>query len=295
MSLFVRTVEEGSFSAAARALDLTPSAVSKQINRLEDRLNVRLFNRTTRQLSLTEAGRAFYGRCTRIVADIDAAEEAVHSLHNTVRGVLRVSATVAFARVQVVPRLATFLARYPELSIHFELTDRSVDLVEEGIDVAIRLSEQVDDPSLVARKLAVNRRMICAAPAYLARRGMPASPEALREHNCLTLYNVTSFNEWEFEAADSSRKIRVAGSFSANNADALYQAVLAGIGLARLSLFLVEPDIKAGRLVPVLPEYIHEKAALFALYPHRRHLSSKARAFVDFLIEQFTPVPPWEV
>ena len=294
MKIFIGAVEQGSFSAAGRALDLTPSAVSKQIQRLEDRLGVRLFNRSTRHIHLTEAGELFHERCKRIVDAIEEAEETVASLREQVRGRLKVSATAAFARGEVLPRLNAFLEQYPDLELQIELTDRPVDVVEEGFDAVIRLQEQVDDPSLIARKLAVNRRIICAAPAYIEAHGMPESPGDLLNHNCLTLYTVSRFNDWEFEGEEDSRVLHVSGNFQANTADALYAAALGGAGLARLSTWLVAPDIRAGRLVPVLPQYTHEKSAYYVLYPHRRHLSPKVRAFVDFLAEQFTPVPPWE-
>ncbi len=295
MVIFTRAVEEGSFSAAARDLDLTPSAVSKQIRRLEDRLGVRLFNRTTRRISLTEAGQGYYERSARIIQEIEEAEEAVTSLNENPRGTLRVAATAAFGRVEVLPRINDFLARYPDISMEFELTDRHVDLVEEGIDVAIQWREQMEDPSLIARKLCVNRRIICATPEYMQRNGLPSTPEQLLEHNCLTLYEVSQFNDWEFEDERKGRRVlHVKGNFRANTADGLYEAVLAGAGLARLSTWLVVPDIRAGRLVPVLPEYPHENSAFYVLYPHRRHLSRKVRAFVDFLVEVFTPIPPWE-
>ncbi|PWG62591.1 LysR family transcriptional regulator [Spiribacter halobius] len=295
MHMFVRAVDKGSFSAAARDLDLTPSAVSKQIRRLEDRLGVRLFNRTTRRVSLTEAGHAYYERCARILQEIEEAEEAVTALNENPRGTLRVAATVAFGRVEVLPRINEFLERYPELNVEFELTDRHVDLIEEGIDVAIQWREQMEDPSLIARRLCVNRRIICAAPSYIERHGKPASPEELLEHNCLTLYEVSQFNDWAFEDAEHGyRVLHVGGNFRANTADALYEAALSGAGLARLSTWLVMPAIRAGRLVPVLPQYPHESSAYFVLYPHRRHLSRKVRAFVDFLVEVFTPIPPWE-
>lgn len=295
MVIFVRAVEGGSFSAAARSLELTPSAVSKQIRRLEDRLGVRLFNRTTRRIRLTEAGRAYYERCARIIGEIREAEEAVTSLSHSPRGTLRVCATVAFGRVEVLPLINHFLLRYPELGMEVDLTDRPVDLVEEGLDVAIQWREQMDDPSLIARRLAVNRRIICAAPDYLRRHGTPASPEDLQHHNCLTLNEVSQFNDWEFEDAERGRRIlHVRGSFRANTADALYEAARAGVGLARLSTWLVASDIRSGALMAVLPEYRHEQSAYYVVYPHRRHLSPKVRAFVDFLVEQFTPVPPWE-
>lgn len=295
MHMFVRAVEKGSFSAAARDLDLTPSAVSKQIRRLEDRLGVRLFNRTTRQISLTEVGHAYYERSARIIQEIEEAEEAVTALNENPRGTLRIAATVAFGRVEVMPRMSEFLERYPDLSVEFELTDRQVDLIEEGIDVAIQWREQMEDPSVIARRLCVNRRIICAAPSYIERHGKPRTPEELLKHNCLTLYEVSQFNDWAFEDEQAgSRVLHVKGNFRANTADALYEAALAGLGLARLSTWLVMPAIRRGDLVPVLLQYPHESSAYFLIYPHRRHLSQKVRAFVDFLVEEFTPVPPWE-
>lgn len=294
MNVFIAAVTQGSFSAAARALDMTPSAVSKQIKRLEDRLGVELFHRTTRRISLTEPGQEFFARCERILAEIEAAEEAAGALQHAVRGTLRVSATATFTRMVVLPRISPFLEAHPELSLELELTDRRVDVLQEGWDVAIRLSEQLDDPTLVGRRLAANERVICAAPEYLRRHGTPRSPEQLLAHNCLTLYTVSRFNDWSFTDAGGSRVLHVGGNLEANSADALYHAALAGVGLARLSTWLVAEDVRAGRLVPVLPEYRHADSAFFVLYPPARQLSRKVRVFVDFLVELFQPAPPWE-
>ena len=295
MTLFARVVEAGSFSAAARALDRTPSAVSKQIRRLEDRLGVRLLNRTTRHLSLTDAGDAFYAYAARIAGELEEAEDAVAAFGDYPRGTLRVAATVSFGRVEILPRIESFLRRWPDVRLEVELTDHHVDLVEEGLDVAIQWREQIEDPAVVARRLCINRRIICAAPAYVERHGMPRTPEALTEHNCLTLTELSEFNDWAFtDAEHGERVLHVGGNFAANTADGLYEAAIAGVGLARLSTWLVMPDIRAGRLVPVLPEYPHERSAFYLVYPHRRHLSPAVRAFVDFLVELFVPVPPWE-
>ncbi|MEX2164751.1 MAG: LysR family transcriptional regulator [Sulfuricaulis sp.] len=294
MLIFARAVQEGGFSAAARALELTPSAVSKQISRLETRLGVRLLNRTTRHISLTDEGRLFYERSARIATEISEAEEWVTALHGNVRGTLRVASTVAFAKNRVLPLIPEFLSRYPELRVILEVTDRTVDLVDEGVDVAIRFTEQMTDPSLVARRLAINRRIVCAAPSYLEAHGVPQTPDDLMKHNCLMLYTVTTFNDWEFEGPEGSRVLHVSGNFETNSADTVYYAVLAGLGIARLSTYLVGADVKAGRLVHLLPAYVHEKASILAVYPHRRHMSPKVRAFIDFLVEKFTPVPPWE-
>ena len=295
MTVFARVVEARGFSAGARALEMSPSAVSKQIARLEESLGVQLFYRSTRRVTLTEAGRAYHERCIRIFDEIADAEAATTALNAEPRGTLRIAATVSFGRVEILPRIDAFMRRHPELSIECELTDRHVDLVEDGIDVAVQWREQVDDPDIVARKLCVNRRIICAAPRYIRHHGMPQRPEDLRAHNCLTLSALDEFNDWAFEDADQGHRVlRVHGNFRANTVDGLYGAALAGLGVARLSTWLVAPDIEAGRLVPVLPDYRHDYSAFYILYPHRRHLSTKVRAFVDFLVDVFTPVPPWE-
>jgi len=295
MEVFVRVSDAGGFSAAARTLKLTPSAVSKLIGRLEDRLGVRLFHRTTRSLSLTEEGRAFYDRCVAILSEIEQAESAITELHDQVTGTLRVTATVAFTRVHILPLMPEFLARYPDLRVELELGDRPVDLVEDGFDVGLRLQEQMTDESLVARRLAVNRRVICATPEYFRKFDIPTDPKDLLNHNCLVHSSIGAFNDWEFELADGNWHLKPQGNFEANSAYALYEAVLAGIGIARLATFLVQPDLQSGRLQSVLTEYDHVGSSILIVYPHRRHLSTKVRTFVDFLVEKFSPVPPWEV
>ncbi len=294
MTAFVYAVDRRGFSAAARELQLTPSAVSKQISRLEDRLGARLFHRTTRRLSLTEEGRAFYERCVALLDEIQQAEQAVSDLHGQVRGMLRVVAVAAFARARLLPMLPEFMARYPELRVELRLSERSVDLIDAGADVALQLSEMIHDESLVAKKLFTNRRLVCAAPAYLDRHGIPQTPDDLLEHNCLTHSSFVHFNDWEFAGPSGTKVLHVSGNFEANSATALYEAVLAGIGVARLATFLVGHDLSAGRLVPLLTDYVHDRSSLLVVYPHRRHLSSKVRAFVDFLSDKFTPAPPWE-
>ncbi len=294
MIAFVQAVEHRGFSAAARELELSPSAVSKQISRLEDRLGARLFHRTTRQLNLTQEGRAFYERCVAVLDEIQQAEQAVSELHGQVRGVLRVVAIAAFARAHLLPLFPEFMGRYPELKLELRLSERPVDLIDVGADVALQLSEMIDDESLVAKKLFTNRRLVCAAPAYLDRYGTPQTPEDLLDHNCLTHSSFVHFNDWEFVGPNGTKVLHVSGNFEANSATALFEAVLAGVGVARLATFLVGHDLSTGRLVPLLTDYVHEKSSLLVVYPHRRHLSTKVRAFVDFLSEKFTPVPPWE-
>ncbi|KEO57304.1 LysR family transcriptional regulator [Thalassospira permensis NBRC 106175] len=294
MEIFVHAVEEGSFSAAARTMRLSPSAVSKYISRLEDRLGARLLMRTTRQLSLTEEGRAFYERARTILNEIEEAEEVVTQLYAAPRGTLRINASVAFTKYQVVPLIPEFLARYPDVRIELTLDDKFTDLVNDGYDLAIRLSA-LEDSSLIARKYAVNRRMIVASPEYLEKNGIPRKPQELENHDCLHLSSRESFNDWHFDTPEGHVSFRAQGSFSANDGDALHEAVVAGLGMARLAEYLVHEDIRAGRLTPVLTEYVHDLAWISAVYPHKRHLSPKVRAFVDFLAEKFTPIPPWEL
>jgi DNA-binding transcriptional LysR family regulator len=294
MGIFAKVVDEGSFSAAAALLNLTPSAISKQISRLEDRLGVRLLHRTTRRLSLTEEGNAFYQGCVRVLADIEEAERSVTQMRAAPRGTLLVNASIAFAQRQIVPLIPEFLARYPHIRVRMTLSDTVVDLVEEGVDVAIRIAEMADS-SMIARKLAPHRRVVCASPTYLEKHGTPATPDDLIHHNCLALSLRSSLNEWEFEGPEGHRTVRVSGNFEANNVEALRKAAVAGLGLLRITSFAVAADIKLGRLVPVLTDCMpEERSSVFVVYPHNRHLSPKVRAFVDFLVETIDPNPSWE-
>ncbi len=294
METFARVVESGSFSRAARDLHMTPSAVSKMIGRLEDRLGVRLLSRTTRKLSLTEEGRAFYQRVTPILAEVEEAEETVSLSTAEARGVLRVNASTAFGQYQIVPLIPKMLAKYPSLQVQLTMTDSIVNLVEEGFDVSIRIGT-LTDSSLIARKLGTAHRVLVASPDYLKRRGTPQCPHDLKDHECLKLSIPTSLNKWEFNTDGGPSTVEVSGRFEADNAIALHEAALAGIGLFRAASFVVGDDIKAGRLVPVLQEFeITGDPGIFAVWPHNRNLSAKVRAFVDTLVEAFTPIPPWE-
>ncbi|HJS32549.1 MAG TPA: LysR family transcriptional regulator [Alphaproteobacteria bacterium] len=293
MGVFVQVVDGGSFSAAARALRVTPSAVSKQIARLEGRLGVRLLQRSTRQIAVTEEGRAYYQNAARILADVAETEQALASAKGEPVGTLRISTSIAFGRRQIAPILPEFMTRYPKLRIDLSCSDAIVDLVEENIDVAIRIAH-LTDSSLVARKLADNRRIVCAAPDYIARRGKPERPEDLKQHNCLTLSYASSLNIWEFEEPDGLKRIEVSGNIESDVTEMVYDLGIAGMGILRSSEFVVGADIRAGRLVPLLTEYRQpESPPMWAVYPHRRHLSARVRAFVDFLVEKFTPEPPW--
>ncbi|MEM9793537.1 MAG: LysR family transcriptional regulator [Pseudomonadota bacterium] len=294
MILFARVVDKGSFSGAAREISQSPSAVSKQIGALEDRLGVRLVTRTQQGISLTEEGRVFHDRCTQIAETVSDTETLLESMARYPRGVLRVNATVAFGKAQILPILPKFLATYPELTVNLELTDRPTDPYSDDIDVGIRFTEQIDHNSVIARKLAPNRRVICASPGYLANHGVPALPDDLQNHNCLRLSTVQKWNEWSFGKGAGKRGVMVTGNFEANSADAVYHAALAGVGIARLSTYLIGADLAAGRLVRLLPDYIHTESAIYAIYPERRNLAPKIRAFLDYLTDYFGKTPPWE-
>ncbi len=293
MTALVRVVDSGGFSAAARHLRLSPSALSRQVQRLEDRLGVRLLQRTTRHVALTEEGRAYYERARRILADIEETEQAVARASGTPSGTLRVNTSVALGRHQIVPLLPDFLVRYPQVRVEFTFTDAIVDLVEEGADVAIRIA-RLADSRLIARKLADNRRIVCAAPSYIERHGAPKTPSDLARHNCFTFSQSPSFNIWEFEGPQGIERVEINGNVEANITETLYPLVLAGVGIVRFTEFVVGPDVQKGRLVPLLADYkLPDNPPIWAVYPHRRHLSPKVRAFVDFLAEKFSPDPPW--
>jgi len=293
LEVFVRVVQAGSFSAAARQLDLTPSAVSKQIARLEDRLGARLLNRTTRRLNATEVGSAFYERCARILADMAEAEQAVIDLHEAPRGLLRMSLPLSFGRLHIVPLIPEFLAAYPEVRIDLSFNDRMVDLIEEGMDLAVRVGE-LSDSSLIARRLAPNRRVVCGSPSYFEQADRPEQPSDLSSHNCLVYTYRALRHEWRFRGPNGDEEmVRVSGRLESNEAEALRASVLAGVGLGLLPLWLVGHDVKAGRLLEVLPDYHVPDSAIYAVYPAGRHLSPKVRAFVDLLAARFSSRQSW--
>lgn len=293
MQVFVEAVNRGGFSAAGRQLGLSPSAVSKLVTRLENRLAVRLFNRTTRTLSLTDAGRAYFERCVGILADIDDAEASLTDYGQMPKGIVRINSTPGFAKHQLLPLMTEFQARYPQLVMEFQLTGQSVDLIGEGVDLAIRLGE-LKDTSLVARKLGESQRIVCASPDYLERHGTPVQPLQLTGHNCLRLSTSDAFNRWEFSGELEEVSVDINGGFVTDNVDALHEYALLGGGIARLSAFMVGEDIRAGRLVPLLQDYAIKKQLINAVFPHRKYLPAKIRVLLDFLMEKFSPAVPWE-
>lgn len=294
MAAFVRAVERGGFSSAARELGLTPSAISKLVTRMEDRLGVRLLNRTTRRLALTPEGEAFFHRAQRILADIEEAENEVARFRERPSGRLRISVGTAFGGYQFVPALPEFLARYPEIEVELTMTDRIVDLMEEGADVGIRTGELLDS-SLVARRICDMERVICASPAYLRKHGTPRKPADLAGHNCLVLAASPQFHLWPFDTADGVRNVEVRGNVTASNAETLVQLAIMGLGLIRLADVIVGDAIAKGLLKPVLADVHHvEPLPLHAVFPHGRHRSPRVAALVDFLVEKFAD-SPWRV
>lgn len=293
MAVFARVVEAGSFAAAARRLQTTRSAVSKAVARLERSLGARLLNRSTRALSLTEAGAAVAEHCGRIVEEMEQAEQVVSSLHVAPRGVLKVSASVAFGTLHVAPALAEFLARYPELSLDMTITDRLVDLAEEGYDVVVRVTGDPPEP-LVARRLAPVRRKLCATPAYFGRRGVPRTPGDLVRHDCLHYTHSREKGQWRLTGPEGEIAVAVSGPLHINDDEALSQAVLGGLGIALLPTFIVGRDLQEGRLQAVLSEYLPVQQHVYALYLPTRHLPANVRAFIDFFVARFGPEPYWD-
>jgi DNA-binding transcriptional LysR family regulator len=295
MAAFVRVVDSNGFSAAAPALGLSPSAVSKLVTRLETRLGVRLLQRTTRALHLTQEGEVFYTAAKRIVGEIDALEDQIAGQSGTPGGLLRVTTSLAFSGHQLAPVLSEFLARYPLVQVELLPTDRVIDMVEEGVDIAIRIG-RLADTSFMARKIGEDKRLICAAPSYLARHGTPQRPEDLARHNCLVSRDRSQLNRWPFKRDGQVFELEVSGRVAVTEGEIQMQLALQGIGIVRLTRLTLARAIREGTLVPLLSEFAayDDAVPIHAVYPHRRHLAPKVPAFVNFLIEKFTP-PPWEI
>ena len=293
LEAFARVAETGSFSAAARALNLSKSLISRQVSALEAELGARLISRTTRSLTLTEAGRGYYDQVARILAQMEEADLSVSQLQATPRGKLRVNAPMSFSLLRLAPVLPDFLALYPEIDIDVAMNDRRVDLMEEGFDLAIRIG-RLADSSLVARKLGPMQRIVCASPAYFAERGLPKVPADLRTHACLCYSNADTVDEWRFSEPDGrSIAVEVKGRVRANNGDLLRLAALRGLGMVDLPNFLVGADIEAGALVPVLQDFIRQDGGVYAVYPHALYLPPKTRVFIDFLAQRWGGAPDW--
>ncbi len=284
MVVFSRVVEAGSFSEAARRLGSSKSAVSRQVTRLEGRLGVQLLQRTTRRLALTEAGRLFHERCAKIIREVEEAELAVSHAQRAPRGLLRVNAPMSFGQLVLAPAVPAFLSHHSELRVELVLDDRRVDAVEGGFDVTIRIADRLPDSSAIARRIAPTRVVVCGAPCYLERRGVPRTPADLASHECLVY---SHRDRWLFRGPSGAEWVGVSGRLRANNGDALREAVLAGLGLGQIPSFIVAADIARGALEVVLERFEERSASIWALYSPTRHLSTKVRAFIDFLAERF--------
>lgn len=291
LEVFVRVIAAGSMSTAARDLGLSPAVVSKRIKRLEDKLGTRLLQRTTRQISLTEAGQGFHERVLTVLGGLEEAEAFASGRSSEVNGTLKISASTSFGRMHVAPHLKPFMEAHPDLAIHLVLSDEFTDIVGGGFDLAIRIAE-LNDSSLVARRLAPVRRVLCAAPSYLAAHGTPETLDDLKKHRCLPAHNHES---WRLEGPTGPVTLRPEGMLITNSSEVLREAVIAGLGIALRSTWDVGAELKSGELVQVLPQYESSRnVALSAVYPSRQFLPAKVRLFIDYLAELYGPVPYWE-
>ena len=267
--------------------------MSRRVGDLEAHLDTRLLNRTTRRLSLTETGQAFYERCVQLLADLEEAEEAVTAAAVTPRGTLKLTCSVTFGVRHLAPALAAFAARHPQMRFDVELSDRAVDIVDEGIDLAIRIGD-IGSQSLIGRRIGITQLVCCAAPAYLARHAAPRVPADLAAHACLSYEYARERNTWRFrDAGGRDHEVRIAGPAHANNGQMLCALAVAGMGINLEPDFIVAPEVRAGRLVPLLPGYAPPAIDIYAAYPSRRHLSAKVRAFVEFLAARFASGAEW--
>ena len=291
--IFARVVETGSFAEAARRMDISRSAVSKAVAKLEKDLSTRLLLRSTRHLSLTEAGIALSEHVKRILEEAEHAERAINSLHDEPRGTLKVSTPSSFGTRHIAPALPCFLARYPEIKVDLTITDHAGDLIEEGYDVQIRVTNE-PDPNLVARKIAPVRRILCATPQYFQQWGTPQTPSELVKHNCLDCALSPEQGYWRFDGPEGKIKVPISGTLRINDNDALAQAVLYGLGIALLPTYTIGMELQKGRLQIALPDYLSVERHIYACYLPSRHLPIKIRAFINFLAEHVGDMPYWD-
>jgi DNA-binding transcriptional LysR family regulator len=295
IATFVRVAEARGFTAAARRLGISTAAVSKSVARLENRLGVKLFNRTTRSISLTDDGEMFYRRCRDILSDLESAEAAVTRASVSPRGKLRVHSPIGLGRHIVMPSLSALTQRYPDLTIDVDLSDRTPDLAEEGIDAALRVGAPADS-RLIARPLARSTFVTCASPAYLAARGAPRTPADLNGHNCLAYVvpQTGRYHEWEFMHEGRRCVYTPAGTLNVNNAEALLDAVIDGAGIARVASFVAARAVLDGRLQLVLADCVAPGPVIHLVYLQNRHLSPRVRVFADMMAQVIPTEPPWE-
>lgn len=300
IAVFAKVVESNSFTAAAQELHLTPSAVSKQVSRLEDHLGAQLLNRTTRRLSLTEVGAHFYQQCSKGLKEIAEAEDLVSEFRAEPRGLLRVSVPQGFGRLHVAPIIPDFLARYPDVQVELTIGQLDANLFEHGFDLMIR-SAPLTDANLAMRELAPMRRVVCATPDYFARHGVPATPRDLAKHNCLIFTDPQPQYEWRFTGPKGDVAVRVSGSFQSNQVDALYVALMRGVGIAYMPNYNLAKEIRAGELKTIFEDWVGSESrstilamTMKAYYPRAKHPSPKVVAFIDFLVGRIKASPDWD-
>jgi DNA-binding transcriptional LysR family regulator len=287
ITAFTQVVESGSFARAAERLDVSVSSISRQVADLEAHLDARLLNRTTRRLSLTESGRVFHERCVQLLADLEEAERSANAGTARPRGTLRLTASVTFGARHLAPAIAAFVADYPEMRFDIELSDRAVDLVDEGFDVAVRIGD-IGSQNLIGRKIALTQLVCCASPDYVKRMGEPRKPEELARHVCLTYEYASVRNVWPFrDRQGGEHNVRISGPIHANSGRLLVALAVQGVGITYEPDFTVGPDVLAGRLVRLLPNYQAPPTNVYVVYPSRRHLSAKVRVFAEFLAQRF--------
>ncbi len=290
LDIFARVARTGNMSAAGREMGLSPAVVSKRVSLLEERLGARLFQRTTRHLTLTETGEGYFKRVVDILSLVEEAEDFVARRNTTPRGLLKITAPTTFSRLHIAPYLSKFLALYPEIDLDLQITDDMFDIIRDGFDLAIRIGE-LEDSSLVAKKLAVDTRVICAAPKYLDDAGTPASLADLQGHNCLS---AGAQDIWRLEGPDGQHQLRLGGNIRSNSAEFMREAILAGLGLGLRSTWDIGKELQSGELQIVLPQYRgSSKVAIYAVYPSREFMPSKVNVFIDFLSELYGPEPYW--
>lgn len=294
MQTFIRVADAGSITKAADRMGIAKSAVSRRLCDLEDRLGAQLMTRSTRGLSLTEIGESFYQRSQAILADVNDAERAASNQHGALKGTIKIAAPLTFSTLHLSPLLNTFLDQHPDLDLQLHSSDRPIDLVEEGMDMAVRIG-RLADSRLIARRLAPMRRISCASPAYLEKHGIPKTPKDLAEHSGLTSSILSDTLYWQYFDANGDKHVgRPVSRVRTNNGEYLVKAAVGGHGICAVPLFISYQAIQGGELVPILQTYRHREDAIYAVYPPSRHLSHRVRVLIDFLVEHLGDKPYWE-
>jgi DNA-binding transcriptional LysR family regulator len=295
MNAFVRIVEAGSISEAADRMDVAKSVVSRRLKELEEHLGAELFHRTTRQMNLTDSGRAFYQQSVRILADTLEAEHATSQFHGALKGNLKVAVPLSFGLMHLGPAINAFLQAHSDIEFDLDFNDRQVDILAEGFDLAIRIAS-LPDSSLIARRLAPIQAVMCASPAYLERNGTPQSPGELTKHRCLVYNLISNFESWNLHDTEGQLiKTKITPYLKASNGEFLRDAAVDGLGIVLMPTFIVYKEIESGALIPLLTKYKFSQLAAYAIYPQTRHLSQRVRAFVDFLVKRFEGLPYWDL